>query len=206
MGVDLDYLNIWFKEQLDIMKSELKAHNNELCNSIASLRQGSDNKDNIITALENITMERVDALRAELDVVSDKLKDAFSKIEELEQYSRRYSLRISGIGPFFDNDDYSAKVEVMGVEIHPSDIDPTNVENQLIVGHVGFTNYGARMRLYSARKILKRKNLRIYINEDLTVTRHALLKKLLNLRKLKKIDSVWTNDGRLFVWRNGAKT
>jgi hypothetical protein len=73
--------------------------------------------------------------------MSDKLKIAFSKMEELEQYSRRYSLRISGIGPFVDNKDYSAKVvkfavDVMGVELHP-----TNVENQLIVR---FTNYSAR--------------------------------------------------------------
>jgi hypothetical protein len=70
---------------------------------------------------------------------------------------------------------------------------------------VKFTNYDARFRVYSNRSKLKALKHKIYINEDLTKRRHNLLKRLLELKKQKVVSNAWSNDGRLFVWKNNAK-
>jgi hypothetical protein len=56
-------------------------------------------------------------------------------------------------------------------------------------------------------QIGKLKNIRpdVFINEDLTKHRFIMLKKLLELKKEKVISNAWSNDGRLFAWKNGTK-
>jgi hypothetical protein len=80
---------------------------------------------------------------------------------------------------------------------------PTGKNKRQLI--VKFTNYSARSRLYSNRKKLKEKHPKVYVNEDLTVQRFQLFIRLLELRKYKVVDNVWSNDGRLFAWSKGQK-
>jgi hypothetical protein len=89
----------------------------------------------------------------------------------------------------------------VAMDLH--DIDrahPAGKDNKQLI--VKFTNYTARFNHYNSRRKLKEN---IYVNEDLTPRRARLLLDLIDLKKSKEIANAWTNDGRLFVWKNDRK-
>jgi hypothetical protein len=54
-----------------------------------------------------MVMNQVQELHTKLDMRAEEQKKTQEALDELEQYSRRASLRIRGIGPFNENDDYT---------------------------------------------------------------------------------------------------
>jgi hypothetical protein len=56
------------------------------------------------------------------------------------------------------------------------------------------------------KKFRKHETKGIFVNENLTPKHYDLFKQLLGLKKQKVVDNAWSNEGRLFVWRNGSKT
>lgn len=146
-----------------------------------------------LTRENNALKKRVSTLEAQMDAS--------------EQYSRRNSLRISGI-PETVNDDTDQIVlhvaETVGVNISPSEIDrshrlgkPGNRQRDILVK---FTSYRARERLMKNRRNLKTSELRgVFVNEDLTKVRSKLLFEARKCVKTKHLLGAWSSDGRILV-------
>lgn len=187
-------------------------------------------RENIVTpaiaeAL-NLKMEemnsRVDGLKKELSAVTQKLGAAERKIQQLEAYSRRNNLTITGV-PETDGENTDQIVldvaKSAGVMLSPDDIDVShrvgrsgttnnNKPRSLIVK---FLSHNVREKLFSARKeksasrvhahpLLTTETLRnIYISENLTPENQKLL---FVCRKLKAKSQVWaaySTNGRVKV-------
>lgn len=142
-----------------------------------------------------------------------------SDTDALEQYSRRNTVRISGLPEVPSEDTDSAVLAIareLDVPLTPSDIDRSHRVGRVDDSRAGsgrrrprdiivkFATYNAKQRLY-----VKRKNLRetasmnsIFINEDLTKKRSKLLYDARCLVRMKKLKSAYASDGKIFVRDN----
>lgn len=140
--------------------------------------------------------------------------------DALEQYSRRNTIRVSGI-PEQNNeitDDVILKLaEDMNVQLSRADIDRshrvgrledtrrtdsgvrTRIRHRDII--VQFVTYNARQRLFQMRKELRGNDElgSVFINEDLTKTRSKVLFDARTLVRAKKLNAAYSSDGKLFV-------
>jgi hypothetical protein len=213
---DFAKLKAWFQGQFELIRIDIgivRTENDDLKQQLEDLRNDVDTKDRTIADLEANLMTFRNELDASVNRVST-FKDLLEKLEleldELQQYSQRASLRISGLPAFKPDDNYRQLVvdlaSEVGVVMDLHDIDrahPAGKDNKQLI--VKFTNYTARFNLYNSRRKLKESNRNIYINEDLTPRRSRLLRDLIDLKKSKEIANAWTNDGRLFAWKNDRK-
>lgn len=146
----------------------------------------------------------------------EKLKEEQIKCDDLQQYTRKYNLEISGA----DRDANMTDTEI--VLAIAKEIDVDIVEKDLDIVHrlkgkkgftppiiVRFSNYKAKQRLYKARKLLRGKDwsvwfgyaTNIYINENLTQRRGKLFKEVRGVVKERKFYGSWTIDGKIFLKR-----
>ena len=188
--------------------------------------------------IDKLVEEKVKIKTAELSksvesLQSDnqKLKDSISKLEaklttkmdDLEQYSRRSCVRIAGI-PESTNENTDETVleltERLNIDISPRDIDrshrvgPQPTEATSIADGaqptrpreiiVKLKSYQARLRLLQARKTLRDNKEKVYINEDLTKTRKSLAFECRKLRRERKILRTWVYDGNIFMTERGG--
>lgn len=178
----------------------------------------------VALAVEPLKLELASANTA-LGQVQKELKQVILRNDELEQYSRRSCLRISGI-PESANEDVSKVVldiaRRVGADIKPEDIDRThrvgvvrgqnvnrNDENQMADGRrfirdkgreiiIKFNNYNARLKMLKGRASLREQKANIYINEDLTKTRKDLAFECRRLLKAKSITKTWVYNGNVY--------
>ena len=164
---------------------------------------------------------RIDSLEAEVKHLRDFCRahtksenDTKKELNELSQYSRRNSLRISNPNwterPGENTDAMVVEMaQNMGVNSNPWDIDrshrvgrSTGSQRPVIVK---FTGYGPRRALYDAGIAMRKDRQRpvywrhVYINEDLTPTNNELLFKARVLKRNNKIHAAITRDGRVMV-------
>ena len=180
-------------------KQELVSHIDDLKGEVRALRASLAERD-----------EKIEALNQEVRQLRDN-SDA------LEQYGRRSSLRISGI-PEEEEEDSTAVVVSLANEVleldpplQPTDIDishrlrkPRNARQGIpapII--VRFMTRKDRYRVISERKKLKNynedKQIKVYINEDLTTTKAQLFAKVRKLHKNQFFKQVWTFNGNVKV-------
>ena len=170
--------------------------------------------EDILKEVRDLTeiVKRKDKRINDLEV---KVRELEAKNDELEQYSRRNSLRISGIpeDPF---EDVSEKtLELIKTDLGKKDFTISAIDRVHRVGTktngaqprsilVKFATYRERAAVYKRRSSLKdRVGASIYINEDLTKSRATLLYKARKAKKDKTILDCWTADGNILVkdWR-----
>ena len=132
-----------------------------------------------------------------------------------EQYSRKDSLRISGI-PVSENESneqLEQKIiniaKIAGVDLKNEEI---SVAHRLKKDRKGgvptiikFTSRKSKEKVFSAKKNLKGKDdmSEIYITEDLTRLR---FRTLLSAKRCEDFKSISTKNGKIFVWRNGERS
>ena len=170
---------------------------------------------------ENSQLIEANAQLATKNVDLEKrLAAAESGNDSLEQYSRRNSLRISGIEelPNENTDELVLSVaHLLHVKLDARDIDRSHrvgkiglkdsegqVKHRQII--VKFATYNARQRLYSMRKELKEPqddHLKgIFLSEDLTKSRSKLLFDARTLARANKLQYAYASDGKIFVKDN----
>ena len=150
----------------------------------------------------------------EIATLKEENKALRYDIEDTQQYSRRNSIRISGISESADEkpEDINKKIrdlftQSLNVVVNDTDLcrlhrtgksKDDGTPRQILVK---FTNYSARRRVLKARNKLQRvdKPTRIFINEDLTRQRYQLARKARSLKKDKIFDDTWTHDGKIFI-------
>ncbi|MEW8546421.1 MAG: hypothetical protein AB2693_23125, partial [Candidatus Thiodiazotropha sp.] len=160
----------------------------------------------------------LDSVKASLAKVEKALQESVTKYDELEQYSRRSCLRITGIAESANEDvskivlDLSRRIKV---DITPQDIDRAHRVGRPRDNHgigsqsrnpirgreiiVKFTNTSARLKYLKGRGVLREEKAGIYINEDLTKTRRDLAYECRRLQKSKRINKTWIYNGTVFV-------
>ena len=218
-----DELQRNLEESLD---KQAKSSKKKKGNANAGNSSGStcvETGDLLRTIVPIITKAVVGAVAGAMNTLADKianqLKDSFNQQmlliryeqDKLEQYSRRETVRISGLKESDAEDYNSLKEEVvkltneMGCDIHQSDISichrngrdggSGNKPRQVLVK---FVSREKKIDVMKKKKNLKDKTHRkgVYINEDLTAPRAKLFKAI---REKKVAHSVYTQEGRIFV-------
>lgn len=156
---------------------------------------------------------RISELEAQLREKDEEIATLQGRVAELErqaddqeQYSRRTSIRISGVPENQGEDiiavtkDLLSKIECDPVinrvhrvgPVHESADSPRSILCQ-------FLSYGAKAHVMKQRSLLKTKAQGVFINEDLTRKRSKLLYQCRKLVKDGKIDSAWSFDGRIAI-------
>lgn len=164
--------------------------------SIAALQADIQRKDDAIQRLEL----RIGALE----------EDNFALMrssDELEQYSRRNSLRLSGVQERDGEDAAEVMLQILNSELKlepplsGSDIDrvhrvgPKSRKDRPIL--IKFATYHARHKAFSNRKLLKRSGW--FLNEDLTKIRSQLLFNAREMKRKSPIMDCWSADGRVLI-------
>lgn len=147
-------------------------------------------------------------LAAKCEVLETKLAQCVSANDDLEQYSRRNCLSISGVPQHDDESTDNIVLEIakkINANINLTDIDRTHRVGTKAVKDiiVKFTSYRSRREFISKRKALKdnpdQRYRRVFINENLTASRNKLLYEARQLVKAKRLLSAYSIDGRIFV-------
>ena len=166
-------------------------------------------------------MHDLRASLAERDATIAELKDEIKHLKEdhddLEQYGRKNNLRIWGI-PEKENEDTTGAVLELANAI--LELDPPLVHNAIEVSHrlpkprrarqeeprpiiVRFRSKATRHNVISNRKVLKTynedKQIKTYINEDLTAAGSKLFSAVRKLQKNKYFDQVWTYNSNVKI-------
>lgn len=185
--------------------SDLHSEITSLSNLVGHLRKELAAKDNKITELQN------------------KINHLEEKTDMQEQYSRRNSLRLSGIP---ENDFEDTGEIVINVVNNIMKLDPPLQLEEIDRTHriglkskatkerprqviVKFATYKTRQRVFKQKNNLKTFNSKeqppIFVNEDLTKIRSLLLFEARKMKKHGTIKDCWSFDGNILVKNNGGK-
>jgi len=162
-------------------------------------------------------LKEIDKLKTIISQKDDaimKLEERVSILEdqndELEQYSRRNSLRVSGIPEDDDKDCYTHVLDTLNHHL-PCLSEPitiTEIDRLHRCGKrrtdgrprnvlIKFTSYQNRQKVMTKRSALKGSN--IFLNEDLTKKRNNLLYSARVQKRSRHLKECWSSDGRILV-------
>ena len=155
--------------------------------------------------------DELQSVKEELKEVKQKLNEADGVADDQEQYSRRTSVRISGITETQD-ENVAEKVQEVFREMH---ISPPAINRVHRVGPktsdhsrqiiCQFTTWPDKHRVMTNKQSIRRSNPNVYISEDLTRTR-AKMAYLARMKKREgKITDTWTADGKIVIKDNSGK-
>ena len=179
-----------------------------------------------VLEVTSVFKEEIKELRAENVRIQKAYDDLLIRIDQtesdndaLEQYSRRNSLRISGIPE--EETEVTDEIVIglassLNVEINSFDIDrshrvgkpvgkgqadrrPGSKRHRDII--VKFARYNVRDKLFKVRKDLRNTShyKSVYINEDLTSRRSKLLFDARSLVRNKLIKAAYSSDGKILI-------
>lgn len=183
------------KLEKDVIKP-LKQHNDELRKHVKEQEQLIKEKDELL-ALKNV----------EITKLVETVDNLSFKLDDLEQYGRRSSLRLFNVpaDPDLSCDEIVVNTvrNMLKVQISVDDIErahrlgkPNTYGNCPII--VKFKSYQTKARVYSAKSQLKGNREKIFLTEDLTKMNHSIVVRLLELRSANQIHAFWTQDGKIY--------
>ena len=169
----------------------------------------------------------VEALRKEItekDATIKTLKDKVATLEgvadDQEQYSRRNSLRLSGLPEISGENTVAVTIDAINqrMKLDPplivDEIDRMHRVGQVKDGEnravlIKFATYRSRRRVFSEKSKLKvmaadadLKLPMLFLNEDLTKRRVNLLYKAREMKRSGQIKEAWSVDGKLLMKNN----
>ena len=166
-------------------------------------------------------MINLKALLEKKDQEIESLKTRVGQLENeqdaLQQYSRRNSIRISGLLETPNEDPVEVSIDLfnnsMKLAIKLDDIDRAHRVGKRVEGKtrpflVKLTSYRARRSIIGARRILRdtgEDRPKVFVNEDLTQKRATLLFKARTKKREKRIHDCWSYDGRIVILDNVSK-
>ena len=191
--------------------------------SVTSNMATTDTAITKIRQAELVTNQTVSDLKTHVNEHDQEINTLFINNDELDQYGRRNTLRVTGI-PESDNLNLIEFIvelaeKELKLKIDPRDIDRAhrlNVKTKKKKSDdeedtvppprpvvVKFVSYQARRSLYDKRKGLK--GTGIFLNEHLTRNRSKLLFDARQYKHDNKIKNAWSYDGRIMVKSMGNK-
>lgn len=179
----------------------------------------------VVSKINQNLIKELDTIKSENNFLKVRVSELESRVDHSEQYSRRNSLRISGIkeaaGEVTD-DIVISMVSDLGGSISLDEIDRSHrVGKRYVPGSsqgsdrsaptirprdiiVKFTSYRSRQKLFNIRANAKGKELynKVFINEDLSRARSNVFFKARLLARKGQIQSAWTSDGTILLRDN----
>ena len=172
-----------------------------------------------------LKQETISRMREEIELLQHRGDEAEARLEEIESYGRRNSVRIHGIPEPVGNADEGSdsrestdNIIVKLCEEIGADVFHENIDRSHRVGRKGdyirpilckFTSHKHKLSLLRMKKKLEdidTKSLfnaeKVYVNEDLTKQRAQVAKVARSMKKAKKISDTWTKDGVIFLKPN----
>ena len=166
--------------------------------------------------VDSAVAEAVKAKDEQISRLEAELLEQKEKYNDLEQYSRKNCVNISGL-PETPNEDLTSKViqlgTALGVPISANDIDtahrlgnPARSRNRTCI--VKFVRFDKRQEVYAARKKLRDDTVRsaldttgdgILITENLTRANQEVMYAARQLKRGGKLFAVWSDAGRMKV-------
>ena len=166
----------------------------------------------VVERVDSNMTARLRELQDELKAKDETIRKLTARVEEMEgriddqeQYSRRTSVRISGVP---EEDEESVNNKVMSI-FQSSNFEP-NINRIHRVGpkqpHHGprpiicqFVTYSDKRKCMGTKSSINQTNPHVFINEDLTRTRAALSFTARQKKREGRIADTWTADGRIVV-------
>jgi exosome complex exonuclease DIS3/RRP44 len=159
----------------------------------------------------------IESVQGTVQTLKNEMKDLHDLNDELEQYSRRNSIRIIGLREERPSDDAVKTILQLCNQklslvppLTASDIDrahrvgtfsPTATKPRPLL--VKFATYQQRYRVITRKKHLSSDDVFLY--EDLTRKRSAILFSTRQAKKENKISDCWSSDRHLFVKTIGGR-
>ena len=140
-----------------------------------------------------------------------------TKLEDLEQYGRRTSLRFHNV-PMKPTDLNRTDTLVLGIINEQLKVPPLthdDINRSHIIGEINqgkgqiicrFRNWKVKNLVYQSRKFLRGNVNNTFITEDLTQHRQSIIKELNKRKKAREIHAFWTFDGRIFAKKSEGST
>ncbi|ELU08188.1 hypothetical protein CAPTEDRAFT_202886 [Capitella teleta] len=165
---------------------------------LISLKAELKKKDSVIEHLDR----RIESLESQNDA--------------LEQYTRRNSIRVTGLPEVEHEDilDRTLKIVNEDLEVNPP-ISIMDIDRVHRVGRrnpdrprsviVKFSTYRARQSVMKMKKNIKTRLPSTFLNEDLTKERSTFLYKARQMKRQKQITDCWTHDGAIVFKDNNGK-
>ena len=210
---DSDTFNL--SEHLD----NISSNPDKIKQFVDELLQHSVFKDEIVSSLKaEVTAEILQTVCVPLQ---EKIEELESRIDDMEQYSRRNCLKLSGIiessGENTDNIVLSIiNKDILSPTGHKMDmrsigrthrVGPTGGTKRDII--VRFISYRDRDLVFRNKRNLKLRNAsatsKVFVNEALTRKRASLFKKVRDLKKDSRIAECWTQDGKVLLKTHANK-
>lgn len=210
-----------FKNQVFSELKSFRSEMEEVKNAMQFLSDKVDSTNNLMQTIKNEFAEikkENERLHERSKVMSEHIVELRDRVRNLEQYSRRSNVEISGIPPS-PNEDVRTIVQdagaAIGVEIRPEDVAaahriPTYKKDRIPSIVVQFRDRGMRdncisrfreKKTLTANQINKQfpQHQRVYINEHLTPENKQLLASL--KKKCREINYayVWCREGKFFI-------
>lgn len=222
-----DFLVRVIEEFKNQVFGEFKSFRNELeelKNSMQFLSDKVDSNNNLMQEIKNefsdIKKEN-EQLHARNKLMNEHLVELQNKVRNLEQYSRRSNVEISGI-PSSPNEDVTAIVKdvgsAIGLAIQPGDVAaahriPTYKKDRIPSIVVQFRDRGLRdvcltkfkeKKSMSANQVNKQfpQHQRVYVNEHLTPENKLFLSNLKKKGRELNYAFVWCREGKFFIRKN----
>ena len=194
----------------------------------ALLKEDIDRLIEVRIALEVEPLKtEIAAANKSIAELQQKVKELAKQNDDLEQYSRKSCLRLTGIKETANENVNQAVLELanrVGADIKETDIVAAhrlggdgqrdtqessntagaaarNVANRQKCRDiiVKFLNYDARYRLLKGRTKLREEHAKIFINEELTRTRRSLAYESRQLKKNNLIKKTWVYKGNVYI-------
>ena len=170
--------------------------------------------DHLLPSLRDQVKEMIDPMMATIKNLQDDLKEAHLKNDDIEMYTRRNAIRVSGI-PEGDAEETDNKIiqfafHKLNILLPPSEICRSHRIGSKNSGKprdiiVKFTTHNRKISLLRETKKLItvnskiHPNARIYMREDLTHTRAVIYATARDLKKNKFINTTYTRDGMIYI-------
>ena len=233
------FKELWKTELLPSIRSEIRAESTLIQESIKALKdrclQIEKPQEYISSKYDELTQafqlskkqashfeESLGHQEETIAAIQDSMDDLYNTIDDLQQYSRRDCLEVSGITKV-PNENLRTLITELGalidVKLTLDEIstvhrlpDTVKIKDRLIVK---FTRRDKRNELYSSRRKLHGKTTkdipslahksttsgtsRIFINESLTANRRRLFSRVNDFKKAQKFKFIWTQNGKIHL-------
>ena len=168
----------------------------------------SDGVDYLKKQIDNLTevIEEKDARISELERLVSTTE---TKLDALEQYSRRANLRFQGLKENQEGEDI--ETQIINIINNEMGLTPPLQTSEIVCCHrvvlVKFQCERRRDTILRQRGNLKKSDIsnRIFVNEDLTATGALLAYRARQLRKKGKIADTWSVNGKIVIKDNLSK-
>jgi exosome complex exonuclease DIS3/RRP44 len=193
----------------DSVITKLKATHSNLLDEIVSLQNTISGQTSVIDKLKN----ELNSSKVEINSLKTCIGSMENEVDSLEQYSRRNSIRITGLvesteppediyevvlGFFKDDNGLNCNVDINDID-RAHRVGQKKQQNRPVL--VKFASYQTKQLILKSRRNLRENNdyENVYINEDLTKLRSELLYKTRRLKNQGKISECWSFDGKILI-------